>query len=97
MLAQAGMPAYFDPTGTAGLPVGSCSSCHMAKTAFTASFYSGPDANGKTANVIGDVSSHTFQVAWPEASLLTVPGATSWDGIMPNACGACHVDYRFGK
>ncbi|MFI5396006.1 MAG: carboxypeptidase regulatory-like domain-containing protein [Candidatus Binatia bacterium] len=97
MITQAAMPAYFDPNGTIGTPVGRCSSCHMTKTAFTASFYSGPDASGKTANVIGDVTSHTFRVAWPDMSLVTVAGATSWDGVMPNACGACHPEYRFGK
>jgi hypothetical protein len=97
MIAQAGMSAYFDPTGTVGAPDGRCSSCHMAKTASTAQFYSGADASGKTANVIGDVSSHTFRVAWPEMSLTTVASASSWDGVMPNACGACHVGYRFGK
>ena len=97
MIAQAAMPAYYDPTGTIATPVGRCSSCHMVKTAFTGQFYSGPDASGKTANVTGDVSSHTFRVAWPDMSLATVPSATSWDGVMPNACGACHVAYRFGK
>ncbi len=97
MIAQAAMPAYYDPTGTIGTPVGRCSSCHMAKTAFTAQFYSGVDGSGKTANVIGDVSAHTFRVAWPDMSLATVESASSWDGVMPNACGACHSVYRFGK
>jgi hypothetical protein len=97
MIAEAAMPAYFDPTGIAGLPVGRCSSCHMAKTAATATYYSGPDGTGRTANVIGDVSSHTFRVAWPDASLATLGAATTWDTVMPNACGSCHADYRFGK
>jgi cytochrome c peroxidase len=100
MLAKAAMPAYFDPTGDAsGMPVGRCSSCHMAKTAFTGAFFPGLDAHvpARPANVIGDVSSHTFRVAWPDMSLATWAAATTWDGVMPNACGSCHPTYRFGK
>jgi hypothetical protein len=98
MQSQAGMPAYFDPTGSInGQPVGRCSSCHMMKTAWTSNFlFSGPDANGHTADVSGDVSSHSFQVATAQAASLGVPGATTWQAIMPNACGSCHVQYRFG-
>ncbi len=98
MLAEAGMPGYFDPTGAAsGMPVGRCSSCHMAKTAFTGTYFSGLDASGRTANVIGDVTAHTVRVAWPDTSLATWAAATTWDGVMPNACGSCHAAYRFGK
>jgi hypothetical protein len=69
----------------------------MMKTAWTSNFlFSGPDANGKTADVSGDVSSHSFQVATVQAAALGVPGATTWQEIMPNACGSCHVEYRFG-
>ncbi len=98
MMDAAKMPAYFDPTGAvSGMPVGRCSSCHMAKTAFTGTFFSGLDSSGRTANVIGDVSAHTFKVAWPDMSLATWTAATTWDGVMPNACGSCHAVYRFGK
>lgn len=98
MMARAAMPAYFDPTGdVSGMPVGRCSSCHMAKTSFTGSFFSGLDANGNNANVIGDVTSHVFRVAWPVMSAETWSAASSWDGVMPNACGSCHNYYRFGK
>jgi hypothetical protein len=97
MMVQAEMPAYFDPTGSVAAPVGRCTSCHMAKTSVTAAFYPGLDANGKTANLIGDVSSHTFQVAMPNDSLQTWAGAATWDAVMPNACGSCHAGYRFGK
>ncbi len=98
MQSRAGMPAYFDPAGSVnGQPVGRCSSCHMMKTAWTSNFlFSGPDANGKTADVSGDVSSHSFQVADAQAAALGVPGATTWQAIMPNACGSCHAQYRFG-
>jgi hypothetical protein len=98
MLARAGMPAYFDPNGLAnGQPVGRCSSCHLMKTTATATFFSGPDANGRTANVIGDVSSHVFKVAQSQDALASLVGAPSWDATMPNACGSCHVQYRFGQ
>jgi hypothetical protein len=98
MLAKAGMPAYFDPMGAVnGQPVGRCSSCHMAKTAITATFFAGPDASGLTANVAGDTASHTFRVAWPQDALGSVAAASTWDGVMPNACGSCHPQYRFGK
>jgi hypothetical protein len=97
MSSEAAMPAYFDPLGAAGTPTGRCSSCHMAKTAFTAQFYAGTDDYGRTANVIGDVTAHTLNVAMPQDSLDTWSGATTWDAVMPNACGACHADYRFGK
>jgi len=97
MIQATAMPAYFDPTGTMGAPVGRCSSCHMAKTTFTGSFFSGLDSSGRTANAIGDVTAHTFIVARPDASLASFAAATTWDGVMPNACGACHKSYRFGK
>jgi hypothetical protein len=93
--AQAGIPAYFDPTGSVnGQAVGRCSSCHMMKTAWTSNFLlSGPDANVNTADASGDVSSHGFQVATVQAAALGVPGATTWQAIMPNACGSCHIQY----
>jgi hypothetical protein len=98
MLAKAGMPAYFDPMGAvSGQPVGRCSSCHMAKTAITATFFAGPDASGRMANIAGDTASHTFRVAWPQDAIASANAATSWDGVMPNACGSCHAQYRFGK
>jgi hypothetical protein len=97
MVAMAGMAAWFDPIGAAsGIPVGRCSSCHMAKTSATATFYKGVDSSGRPASVIGDVSSHSFRVAWPQASLSTLSGASTWDGVMPSACAACHAQYRFG-
>ncbi len=97
MLAESSMTATYDPTGTAGAPVGRCSTCHMAKTAFTGTYFSGLDGHGATANVMGDVSSHTFAVATPDQSLATVAAASSWDQVMPNACGACHAEDRYGK
>jgi len=96
MVAKSACTAPYDPTGTSGAPTGRCGTCHMAKTAFTGTYFSGLDANGKTANVMGDVSSHTFLVAQPADSQATVAGATSWDGVMPNGCGSCHVGDRYG-
>lgn len=97
MQTAAGMPAYFDPLGTSGLASGRCSSCHMAMTSSTAQFYSGVDPHGHTANVIGDVSSHTFKVALPQDSLASWSEATTWSDVMPNACGSCHPAYLLGK
>jgi hypothetical protein len=96
MVAKSACTAPYDPTGTSGAPTGRCGTCHMAKTAFTGTYFSGLDANGKTANVMGDVSSHTFAVATPDQSLATLAGASSWDGVMPNGCGSCHVGDRYG-
>jgi hypothetical protein len=97
MFAAAGMYAFFDPTGAAtGVPAGRCSSCHMPKTAATAQYYSGTDSNGRTANAIGDVSSHTFKVATPQLGLSTWAAAATWDAVMPDSCGSCHSSYRFG-
>lgn len=96
MVAKSGCTGLFNPTGYKGAPVGRCSTCHMAKTAFTGTYFSAPDANGKTANLIGDVSAHTFAVATPDESQKTLSGAASWDAVMPNGCGACHAADRFG-
>jgi hypothetical protein len=97
MIFTAAMPAYFDPTGAfSGMPVGRCSSCHMAKTTFTGTFFMGTDRFGRQANVMGDVSAHTFKVAMPDMSLATRGAATSWDTVMPNACGQCHMPYLVG-
>ncbi len=94
MLSAAAMPAYFDPTGAvSGMPVGRCSSCHMAKTAATAVMYTAPMAGGRTADVIGDVTAHTFQVAWPDMSIATL----GMDTPMPNVCGSCHSTYLVGR
>jgi hypothetical protein len=98
MLAQAGMPAFFDPiAATNSVPVGRCSSCHMAKTGMTVTFFSGLDSNGRTANMIGDVTSHIMKVAGPQYVLASISGASTWTDVMPNACGSCHVEYLFGK
>ncbi len=100
MMSRAGMPAFFDPTGAAtGEPVGRCSTCHMPMTSNTGTFYSASDASGRQANQIGDVASHTFEVAWPDVSLATYAAAQAdgaWDEVMPNSCGQCHAKYRFG-
>jgi hypothetical protein len=106
MLQYAGMPAPFDPTGVkTGLPIGRCASCHMAKTAATGQYFEDLDSTGRTANVIGDVSSHPFAVAAPNGVALPSLSLPSWNAattgqwqeVMPNACGSCHADYRLGK
>jgi hypothetical protein len=91
MVLKSGCTAPFDPTGAGGAPTGRCGTCHMAKTAFTGSYFQDLAGN----NVMGDVSSHTFAVATPDQSLATAVGAASWDAVMPNACGACHAQDRY--
>ncbi len=98
MLSRAGMPAFFDPTAaTQSQPVGRCSSCHMQKTAVTATNFFATDTSGKTANVAGDVTTHIFKVVWPQDTLATLAGSGGDPAAtLPNACGTCHVQYLHG-
>ncbi len=99
MKSRAGMTAYFDPTAQAGIPVGRCATCHMAKTSDTAVLYFGPGEQSRNAPILGDVTSHTFNVATPDETIATLAGAKAGDyggTPMPNACGSCHEKYRFG-
>ena len=86
-----GMAAY-TPTDDA-MPVGRCTSCHMAKTpksgGWTTSEFTDGGVTYKALRA-GDQASHVFDVIWPSASAaLDKPGA-SYGDIMPNACGGCH-------
>jgi len=98
MLTRAGMPAFFDPTAsTQSQPVGRCSSCHMAKTASTAVYFTAM-VGSTTANIAGDVTTHSFMVAGPQDSLNSLNGLPAYAGTtpMPNACGTCHSQYLVG-
>ncbi len=76
--------------------VGRCTSCHMPKTArsasFTASFL---DSDGKQK---GDIRSHTMKVLLPNTNVLDVPdtyfNASPADNSvatgMPSGCSECH-------
>ncbi len=91
--AGMGLAAY-TPLDDA-LPVGRCSSCHMPKTAKSGGWTMGVDAQGKTALVEGDQSSHVFDIIWPyESSFLKKPSGGADTDIMPNSCGACHEGSR---
>lgn len=60
-------------------PVGRCTSCHMTKTAKSATWFD--DADG--LRIAGDNSDHSFEV------VLIQPGTDQ-----PNACGSCHASFR---
>jgi len=60
-------------------PVGRCTSCHMTKTAKSATWFDDPDG----LRIEGDASSHVFDV---------VPIQPGTD--QPNACGKCHDNFR---
>jgi hypothetical protein len=60
-------------------PVGRCTSCHMAKTAKSATWFDDPDG----LRIEGDASSHVFDV------VAIQPGTDQ-----PNACGKCHATFR---
>ena len=60
-------------------PVGRCTSCHMAKTAKSATWFDDPDG----LRIEGDASSHVFDIVSIQ------PGTDQ-----PNACGKCHSTFR---
>jgi len=60
-------------------PVGRCTSCHMTKTAKSATWFDDPDG----LRIEGDASSHVFDV------VAIQPGTDQ-----PNACGKCHDSFR---
>ncbi len=60
-------------------PVGRCTSCHMTKTAKSATWFDDPDG----LRIEGDASSHVFDVVKIQ------PGTDQ-----PNACGKCHATFR---
>ncbi len=60
-------------------PVGRCTSCHMTKTAKSATWFSDSDDQ----IIEGDASNHAFDVVPIE------PGTDQ-----PNACGKCHAAFR---
>ena len=60
-------------------PVGRCTSCHMTKTAKSATWFDDPDS----LRIEGDASSHVFDVVSIQ------PGTDQ-----PNACGKCHASFR---
>jgi len=85
-------------------PVGSCTSCHMAKigklkdTNDDAQYHLAYDADGMIAVAEGNVPSHVMDIVWPGQSSVTISDdlSTGHDyDVMPNSCGACHDFARF--
>jgi hypothetical protein len=96
--ASMGMAVY-DPLDPS-LPVGRCTTCHMAKigkkndTVDLTQWHLGYDADGDSALVDGNVANHVFDVVWPwQSGILKKEGGTDLD-IMPNSCGLCHEGSR---
>jgi len=99
MQVKAGMGgALYTPTD-ANMPVGSCTSCHMAKIGklqdinVDAMYHLDFDKAGLSAVAEGNVPSHVFDIVWPgQSSILKNPDPSigkDYD-IMPNSCGKCH-------
>jgi hypothetical protein len=85
------------------MPVGNCTSCHMAKIGkqtdlnVDAMYRLGFDKNGKSAVAEGGTSSHVFDIVWPgQSSILKNPDPSKGHDydIMPNSCGKCHAFAR---
>ena len=82
------------------MPVGSCTSCHMAKIGklqdINVDFFWQLDFDmfGNSAVAEGDVPSHVFDIVWPGQSAVLLPSATHDYDIMPNSCSKCHVAAR---
>jgi cytochrome c553 len=78
------------------MPVGSCTSCHMAKIGklqdLNVDFFYRLDFDefGNSAVAEGDVPSHVFDIVWPGQSATLLPSATHDYDIMPNSCSKCH-------
>ena len=104
MQQRAGMgSAPYTPADRAA-PVGSCTSCHMAKigklkdTNDDAQYHLAYDSDGNIAVAEGNVPSHVFDIVWPGQSSVTISEdlSTGHDyDVMPNSCGACHDFARF--
>jgi len=76
MFDKAKMIASYQPLNDA-LPVGRCTSCHMAKLAKSGGYVTGVDAKGNRAIIAGDQSNHGFDVVWPwQATAMTRGGPT---------------------
>ena len=81
------------------MPVGSCTSCHMAQIGKLqdvnddGQYHLAPDSNGLSAVAQGNLGSHVFDIVWPgQSSVLRNPDPAAGHDydIMPNSCSACH-------
>ncbi len=99
MQVKAGMGgALYTPTDS-DMPVGSCTSCHMAKIGKLQDinvdffYHLAADSDGNSAVAEGNVPSHVFDIVWPgQSSVLknSDPASGHDYDIMPNSCSKCH-------
>jgi predicted CXXCH cytochrome family protein len=87
------LDSYLNPGGANS--IGRCVTCHMAKTAKSASYI--VDAQGFV--IEGDIHAHTFDVISPQTSEAM---AQAGQEPIPNSCVPCHrglafPDYRYRK
>ena len=100
MQTGAGMGVSLYTPDDPEMPVGSCTSCHMAKISklqdINVDFFwhLDFDQDGKSAVAEGNVASHVFDIVWPGQSAVLMPSATHDYDIMPNSCSKCHVSAR---
>ncbi len=99
MQEKAGMGgALYTPTD-ADMPVGSCTSCHMAKIGKLfdlnddSQYHLALDSSGLSAVAEGNIASHVFDIVWPGQSAVLRnedPSLGHDYDIMPNSCSKCH-------
>ena len=103
MQAGAGMGGALYAPDDRSMPVGSCTSCHMAKIGkltdlnVDAMYRLDFDKNGRSAVAEGGTSSHVFDIVWPgQSAVLKNPDPSKGHDydIMPNSCGNCHAFAR---
>jgi Carboxypeptidase regulatory-like domain len=103
MQVGAGMGGALYTPDNPSMPVGSCTSCHMAKIGkltdlnVDAMYRLDFDKDGKSAVAEGGTSSHVFDIVWPgQSSILKNPDPSKGHDydIMPNSCGKCHAFAR---
>jgi hypothetical protein len=100
MQTGAGMGVSLYTPDDPEMPVGSCTSCHMAKIGrqqdINVDFFwhLDFDQDGRSAVAEGNVASHVFDIVWPGQSATLLPSATNDYDIMPNSCSKCHVAAR---
>lgn len=103
MQTGAGMGGALYTPDDSKMPVGNCTSCHMAKIGklqdvnVDAEYHLDFDMNGKSAVAEGNVASHVFDIVWPgQSSILKKPDPSKGHDydIMPNSCSKCHAFAR---
>lgn len=103
MQVKAGMGMVLYTPDDPDMPLGSCTSCHMAKIGKLfdlnddAQYHLARDSKGQIAVAEGNVGNHIFDIVWPgQSSVLKNPDmskAHDYD-IMPNSCSKCHASAR---